>query len=126
MPRTGILALTLIAAGALSTPIAYAEAPLLPAPLLVADTPTDAANIPDGKLDAAAAAVKRVLVLKDTYEAKLARAPDNEKEGVVAEANDAVTKAVTDQGLSLEEFNTIMEVAENNPAVREKLVQRLK
>ena len=141
MSRTGILATTVLAAGLLAMPVANAQGPSPSGPSTTTDKPTTgdkpatgpttgkskkSADIPDGKLDAAAAAVKRVLTLKDTYEQKLARAPDNEKEGVIQEANNAVTKAVTDQGLSLEEFNDIMEVAENDPVVREKLVKRMK
>ncbi|WP_395714707.1 DUF4168 domain-containing protein [Reyranella sp.] len=36
------------------------------------------------------------------------------------------SKAVTDQGLSVDEFTTIMEVAQKDPDVREKLMKRLK
>jgi hypothetical protein len=126
MPKTGVVALTLLVASFTLASVARAEGPSPSPPLIVADSTAEKANIPDSKLDAAAAAVKRVLTLKDTYEQKLARAPDEQKEGIVEEANNAVTKAVTDQGLSVEEFNNIMEVAENNPDVREKLVKRLK
>ena len=37
-----------------------------------------------------------------------------------------MVKAVTDQGLSIDEFKTIMNLAQNDPAVRNKLMQRLK
>jgi hypothetical protein len=42
------------------------------------------------------------------------------------EASEALEKAVTDQGLSVEEFNSIMEVAQNDPGVREKMRQRIR
>jgi hypothetical protein len=67
-----------------------------------------------------------VAALSDKYEQQLAQAPEDKKEGVVREANDALTKAVTDQGLSVQEFSTIMEVAKNDPMVREKIVKRIK
>jgi hypothetical protein len=86
---------------------------------------TPPANIPDSKLDAAAAAVKSVSAVRDTFEQKFAHAPAAEKERLVGEANDATTKAVTDQGLSIEEYTKIMKVAQNDPAVRDKLLQRL-
>jgi hypothetical protein len=44
----------------------------------------------------------------------------------VDEANKALVKAVTDQGLSVEEYTSIMVVAQNDPAVRQKIVQRMK
>jgi hypothetical protein len=78
------------------------------------------------KLDAAAAAVKQVSTVKGTFEQKLAQAPAAEKERLVDEANDAMKKAVTDQGLSIDEYATILQVAQNDPIVRDKLLQRLK
>jgi len=44
----------------------------------------------------------------------------------VAEANAALIKAVTDQGLSIDEYTKIIEVAQSDPGVRDKLLQRLK
>jgi hypothetical protein len=44
---------------------------------------------------------------------------------VIAEASNALQKAVTDQGLSVDEYNTIVKTAQNDPALREKLRQRL-
>jgi hypothetical protein len=34
-------------------------------------------------------------------------------------------KAVTDQGLSVAEYNSILEVAQNDPGVRAKIRQRM-
>jgi uncharacterized protein DUF4168 len=87
---------------------------------------TSAKNIPDAKLDAVAAAAKKVTAVSDTYKEKLAKAPTADKERVVDEANAAIAKAVTDQGLSVEEYVSIMKVAQNDPVVRDKIVQRLK
>jgi hypothetical protein len=42
------------------------------------------------------------------------------------EAGTALAKAVTDQGLSLDEYSTILQVAENNPEVREKILKRIR
>jgi hypothetical protein len=36
-----------------------------------------------------------------------------------------MTTAITDQGLSLDEYATIVRVAQNDPVVRGKLLQRL-
>jgi hypothetical protein len=124
---TPISAAFLVAAWQLSVPVATAQvespSPGLSSPDRSAPTP----GIPDQKLDAAAAALGRVASLKQDYEQKLAAAPANpDKERIVAEANDALAKAVTDQGLSVEEYHAIMEVAQNNLDVREKILQRLR
>ena len=84
------------------------------------------ADIPDHKLDAAAAAAKKVVAVSDSYEQKLSKATGTEKEKIIDEANQVIAKAVTEQGLSVDEYVSIMKVAQNDPAVRDKLVQRLK
>jgi hypothetical protein len=38
----------------------------------------------------------------------------------------ALAKAVTDQGLSVDEYDSILEVAQNDPDVREKNWQRIR
>jgi len=116
-------AISLAAAGLLWAPVTGAQQKQ--------DTPagpsaTSPANIPDAKLDAAAAAAKKVVAVSDSYEQKLSKAPDAEKEKIIDEANKAIAKAVTEQGLSVDEYVSIMKVAQNDPAVRDKLVQRLK
>lgn len=43
----------------------------------------------------------------------------------MSEANEAITKAVTDQGLSVEEYGRIIQVAVNDPDLRRKILERL-
>ena len=86
----------------------------------------NSSNISDSKLDAAAAAVRSVSSVKDDYEQRIARAPEADKERVAKEGTEALAKAVTDSGLSLGEYTAILEVAQNDPAVRDKILQRLK
>jgi hypothetical protein len=120
-------AMTLTAAGLLFMPAAYAQQQSPSALSLAMPGPTTApANIPDDKLVAAAAAAKKVITLRDTYEQRLAHAPVAEKERLVGEANHAIETAVTDQGLSIEEYTAILKVAQNDPVVRDKLLQRMK
>ena len=56
---------------------------------------------------------------------QIAAAPPSEQERIAAEATNALAKAVTDQGLSVEEYDSILEVAQNDPQVGEKIRQRL-
>jgi hypothetical protein len=122
---TGFCAMVLAAAGLLFIPAANAQDKSPPASTSPGPT-TGPANIPESKLDAVAAAAKKVSTLAATYEQKLAQAPAGEKERIAGEANQVMTKAVTDQGLSVEEYTTVLKTAQNDPALREKLVQRLK
>jgi hypothetical protein len=114
------------ASGLLFSPAAYAQGPSPSPPSPARPGPTPApADIPEHKLDATAAAVKKVSAIMDTFEKKLAEAPAADRERVVGEADDAMTKAITDEGLSIEEYTSIIRVAQNDAAVRGKLLQRL-
>ena len=85
-----------------------------------------APNLSDQKLDAAAAAALRVATLKQDYQQRIAAAPPSEKERIAEEAIGALSKAVTDQGLTVNEYTSILEVAQANPEVREKIRQRIR
>ena len=119
-------ALTLTATGLLVMPAAQAQQQSPAGPSVITPRPPTPTNIPDKKLDAAAAAVKKVTVIKNKYDQQLAEAPVAEKERLKDEAGDAMARAVTDQGLSIEEYATILKVAQQDPVVRDKLLQRMK
>jgi hypothetical protein len=85
-----------------------------------------AASISDQKLDAAAAALEQVAAIQQAYRQRFDKATTpSDQERIVAEAKDALTKAVKDQGLSVEEYNSIIEIAQNDPEVRGKVLQRV-
>lgn len=63
-------------------------------------------NITDQKLDKAAAALERIASLQQDFRKQ-------------------VSKAVTDQGLSIDEYAEIMDVAQNDPQVRQKIMSRI-
>jgi hypothetical protein len=83
-----------------------------------------ATDLSDQKLDAAAAALGRVVSLQKDYRQRIADA-EAEKERIVAEANNEFKKAVTEQGLSLEEYAAILDMARDDPKIRDKLLQRI-
>jgi hypothetical protein len=91
----------------------------------VPDASTPNANVSDQKLDQAAAAIKNVQVVRNTYDQKVSAASPQEQTKIVTEANTAMQKAVTDQGLSVDEYNSIVQLAQNDPSVRERIVKRL-
>ena len=119
-----LFAAALMAGSYSSVPSANAQTPQGEAPSPGISNPT--ANITEQKLDAAAAALERVIRLQKTYQQRLAQAEQGDKERIVAEANDALTKAVADQGLSVQEYSSILEVAQNDPEVRGKILQRIR
>ncbi len=82
-------------------------------------------DISDEKLDKAAAAIEQVARLHYTYEQKMAQTPPEQRDKLAEEANNALQKAVTDQGLTVNEYNSIVQVAQADPQVREKIMQRI-
>ena len=84
-------------------------------------------SIPDQKLDATAAALDQIADVKENYTKQIEATPsESDKQRLVDDANKALLKAVTDQGLSVEEYTSIMVVAQNDPMVRQKILQRMK
>jgi Domain of unknown function (DUF4168) len=86
-----------------------------------------APDLSDQKLNAAAAALERVAALQNEYKERVAEAvAPVEKERLVSEANNQLTKAVTDQGLSVEEYVAILDVARGDPETRGKILRRIR
>ncbi len=120
-PRS--LAAAILSAGCcLSTPAAnvLAQSPP-PGPS------TSAPDLSDQKLSAVAAALERIASLQKDYRQRIAEAeaPD-EKRRIVAEAHNEFTKAVTEQGLSVEEYASILDIAQDDPEIQDKLLQRIR
>jgi hypothetical protein len=119
---TRLLAAALVTAGCyLSVPAVKVLAQSPPA-----GPSTSAPDLSDQKLSAAAAALERVVGLQNDYRQRIAQAEaPAEKERLVTEANNELAKAVTDQGLSVEEYSSILDVARDNPEIRGKILQRI-
>ena len=98
-----------------------AQSPTTQAPRSQSPSPT----LSDEKLNAAAAAIGQVTSIRQNYERKISKAPPSDKRRLAEEENDALQKAVTDQGLSVDEYNSIIRIAEYDPAVRQKLAKRI-
>jgi hypothetical protein len=86
-----------------------------------------ARDLSDQKLNAVATALERVASLRNDYRQRIAEveAPA-EKERIVAEANKELSKAVTEGGLSVDEYTSILDAARDNPEVRDKLFQHVR
>jgi hypothetical protein len=88
---------------------------------------TPAPDLSDRKLDATAAAIERVVTLQKDYGQRFAAAEESaEKDRIVEEANNEVKKAITEQGISVEEYVSILDVAKGDPEVRGKILQRIR
>src|SRR5215472_8182202 len=110
-----VAAVALTAGALLLVPVAQAQMNPPQAPPAQTQSPQTAspsASISDEKLNAAAAAIGQVATIQQSYESKIAAASASDKHRLSDEANSAVEKAVTDQGLSVDEFNNIIRTAQ--------------
>ena len=82
-------------------------------------------SISDQKLDATAAALDQVASVKEDYQRRIKAADPADKNRLAEEAHNALVKAVTDKGLSVEEYTSILDVAEKDQNIREKILQRM-
>ena len=86
-----------------------------------------ARDLSDQKLNAVATALQRVANLRNDYRQRIAEAEaPAEKERIAVEANKELSKAVTEQGISVEEYTSILNAARDNPEVRDKLIQHVR
>ncbi len=85
-----------------------------------------AKNISNHKLDETAAAIQKVMQVRRIYQKRLGTASTANRKRILDEGNRAVKKAVTDQGLSVAEYNSIVRRAQTDHALRQKLLNRLK
>jgi hypothetical protein len=90
------------------------------------DTSAQPRDIPDQKLDAAVAAMQQVASLKESYQQRLEMAPPSDKERIANEADTALAKAVTDKGISVQEYSEILAMAQIDPEVRGKILRRIR
>ena len=116
-----VVAAFVVAVWLLSVPEANAQAQS-PSP----SSPEQSQNISEQKLDAAAAAMQRVASVKQSYQQQIEAAPQADRQRLADEGSKALAEAVTGQGLSVDEYNSIITVAQNNPEVREKILQRVR
>jgi hypothetical protein len=86
---------------------------------------TAAPDLSDQKLNAAAGVLKRIASLQEHYKQRIAEEP-SEKERIVAEVHDEFTKAVTEEGLSVEEYASILDAARDDPKIEDEILKRLR
>lgn len=112
-----VTVLSPLAAGAQTQPPPSTAAP--------AAAPAAKAQVSDQQITKAAFAMGKVMNIRQTYNQKLTQAKPEDRGRIADESQAAMQKAVTDQGLSVDQYNAILQEAQNDPNVREKLMSRL-
>ena len=84
------------------------------------------AEFSESQLDAFAAAAEDISRLQQEYDAKLQGAgSDEEAETLRGEAADAMMGALEDQGITPEEYNSIVAAAQADPALYAAIIERM-
>jgi hypothetical protein len=80
-------------------------------------TAPDAATI--GK---AGAALHDVALVQEKYQGKIDSAPPAQKQTLSAQANAEAVQAIQSRGLSVQEYTNVVRVAQNDPKVKQQLL----
>lgn len=104
---------------------ATAALALAPA-LALAQTPqpqSGPAAIPDQTIGKAGAALHDVAKLQQKYQGQMDSASPEQKKGLGEQANAEAVQAIQSHGLSLQEYSTVMRTAQNNPQLKQRLLE---
>nr|WP_294550827.1 DUF4168 domain-containing protein [uncultured Rhodopila sp.] len=78
--------------------------------------------VPDATISKAGAALRDVADLQEKYQPKMDSATPKEKEGLSAQANAEAVQAIQSHGLSMQEYSSVVRMAQTNPQVRQRLL----
>ncbi|HEV2264511.1 MAG TPA: DUF4168 domain-containing protein [Stellaceae bacterium] len=90
-----------------------------------AAAPAAKTSVSDQQISQAAVAMQKVMTIRQSYNQQLNQAKPEDRGRIADESQTAMKKAVTDSGLSVDQYNAILQLAQNDPDVREKLMNRL-
>jgi hypothetical protein len=80
-------------------------------------------NVPAGTINKAGAALRRVTEIKQTYSQRLGGAKtQDEQQTLQKQATEEAIKAISDQGLTVDQYNQVIRQAQANPSLRERLL----
>jgi hypothetical protein len=102
---------------------------LLLAPVLAmaqAPAPAPSATIPDQTIGKAGAALHDVAKLQQKYQGQMESASPEQKKGLSEQANAEAVQAIQSHGISVQEYSTVVRTAQNNPQVKQRLLDAAK
>jgi hypothetical protein len=80
-------------------------------------------DVSDAKVQKVGAALREITRVRDDYGTRLTSAQtDDERQGLQMEAQAVMVEAVRGQGLSVSEFNEVVEAADDDPALRDRVM----
>jgi hypothetical protein len=78
--------------------------------------------VPDATIGKAGAALRDVANLQEKYQPKIESATPKEKEGLSAQANAEAVQAIQSHGLSIQEYSSVVRMAQTDPQLKQRLL----
>lgn len=120
--RASTLIAGLAAAGLLMAPLAVAAQANPQANAPSAQTAPDS-SVSNDTLTKAGKALRDVAKIQENYEGQIEAAPTQEqKQGLSSQASAEAVQAINSKGLSVQEYNRVIQIARANPTVKQKLL----
>ena len=103
------------------TALSLTPSPALQAEVAEAQVPQE--EITGDVLEPFAGAYKEVSQIHTTYEQRIIESKDPTQAGALQEeANQLMAKAVTDRGMTIEDYNTLFQTIQNDPDLKKKFM----
>jgi hypothetical protein len=116
--RASTLTAGLVAAGLLFAPFAVAAQASPPQ-----SEAAPGSSVSNETLTKAGKALRDVARIQENYEGRIQAAPTQEqKQGLSSQASAEAVQAVNNNGLSVQEYNRVLQIARANPSVKQRLL----
>ncbi len=79
-------------------------------------------TISDGAISKAGAALHDVAKLQQRYQGQMETASPAQKKSLSEQANAEAVQAIQSHGLSIQEYSTVVRTAQNNPQIKQRLL----
>jgi hypothetical protein len=104
-------------------PRAGAGAPLSPSGSVPPSDGRAGADIPNATVQKTGAALGQIAAIRQDYTQRIQAAPTpEERQGLAEQASRAAVHAINGQGLSVDEYNRVIQLAEADQGLRERVV----
>jgi hypothetical protein len=87
---------------------------------------TGQAAIPEQTIGKAGAALHDVAKLQQKYQGQMDAASPTQKKGISEQANAEAVQAIQSHGLSVQEYSNVVRIAQNDPQVKQRLLEAAK
>ncbi len=93
---------------------------------MMMEQPPGTVDVSDAELDKVAGAYIQITEIRESFQESLAEVTDPEEAQLLQEqAGEAMVEAVQENGLDVQKYNQVMEAAQADEELREKLLTRL-